>query len=205
MLLKVSLSDSESSLNLLMKIFIFEKLSVSTVEVAAESEYVSSLGTGFFIDENGTVVTNYHVIEDCSSANVTTSDGGTYKVTNVLGYDENLDIAILATSQKNSIAVMTSPSVTTGEAVYVLGSSLGLTGTFSEGLVSSAERNIGNHTYVQISAPISHGNSGGPVVNARGEVIGVAYAGFEGGQNLNLAIPISMLDQITLDNPISIN
>ena len=70
---------------------IFEKLSVSTVEVAAESEYVSSLGTGFFIDENGTVVTNYHVIEDCSSANVTTSDGGTYKVTNVLGYDENLD------------------------------------------------------------------------------------------------------------------
>lgn len=182
---------------------IFKKLSVSTVEITAESDYVSSLGSGFYIDDKGTVVTNYHVIEDCSSANVTTSDGGTYKVTNILGYNKDLDIAILATSKKNSTAVATSSNVTTGETVYALGSSLGLTGTLSEGLVSSAERNIGNHTYIQISAPISPGNSGGPVVNARGEVIGVACAGFEDGQNLNLAIPISILDQITLDNPIS--
>ncbi len=182
---------------------IFEKLTVSTVEITAESEYVSSLGTGFYIDDNGTVVTNYHVIEDCSSANVTTSDGGTYTVISVLGYDKDLDIAILSTSKKNSTAVNTSRSATTGEAVYVLGSSLGLTGTFSEGLVSSAERNIGNNTYIQISAPISHGNSGGPVVNALGEVIGIACAGFEEGQNLNLALPISVLDQIAVDKPIS--
>ena len=182
---------------------IFEKLSASTVEITAESDYVSSLGTGFYIDDKGTVVTNYHVIEDCSIANVTTSDGGTYTVTNILGYDKDVDIAILATSKKNSTAVATSSNVATGETVYALGSSLGLTGTLSEGLVSSAERNIDNHTYIQISAPISPGNSGGPVVNARGEVIGVACAGFEDGQNLNLAIPISMLDQIALDNPIS--
>lgn len=182
---------------------IYEKLSVSTVEITAESDYVSSLGTGFYIDEKGTVVTNYHVIEDCSIANVTTSDGGTYKVISVLGYDKDLDIAILSTSKKNSTAVKTSSNVATGEAVYVLGSSLGLTGTLSEGLVSSAERTIGNNTYIQISAPISHGNSGGPVVNASGEVIGIACAGFEEGQNLNLALPISVVDQISVDEPVS--
>ena len=182
---------------------IFAKISPSTVEVYAESDYVSSLGTGFYIDDVGTVVTNYHVIEDCSSAYVTTNDGGTYEVKSIIGYSEELDIALLATSKTNSTAVETCTSVTTGETVYVLGSSLGLTGTFSEGLVSTAERDVGGISYIQISAPISHGNSGGPVVNTIGQVVGIASAGFEDGQNLNLALPISVLDQISKDHPIT--
>lgn len=182
---------------------IYAKISPSTVEVYAESDYVSSLGTGFYIDDAGTVVTNYHVIEDCSSAYVTTSDGGTHEVKNIIGYSEELDIALLDTSKTNSTAVEICSSVTTGETVYVLGSSLGLTGTFSEGLVSTAERDVGGILYIQISAPISHGNSGGPVVNTIGQVVGIASAGFEDGQNLNLALPISVLDQITKDHPIT--
>ena len=182
---------------------IYTKISPSTVEVYAESDFVSSLGTGFYIDDSGTVVTNYHVIQDCSSAYVTTSDGGTYEVKNILGYSEELDIALLETTKTNSTAVETCASVTTGETVYVLGSSLGLTGTFSEGLVSTAERTVGDVPYIQISAPISHGNSGGPVVNSMGQVIGIASAGFEEGQNLNLALPITVLDQISTEHPIS--
>lgn len=182
---------------------VYAKISPSTVEVYAESDFVSSLGSGFYIDEQGTVVTNYHVIEDCSSAYVTTNDGGMYEVTAILGYDEELDIAILATSKTNSIAVKTSTTVITGETVYVLGSSLGLTGTFSEGLVSTAERSIGGNIYIQISAPISHGNSGGPVVNTSGQVIGIASAGFDNGQNLNLALPIEVIDKLSTDSPIS--
>ena len=182
---------------------IYAKISPSTVEVYAESDFVSSLGTGFYIDDLGTVVTNYHVIQDCSSAYVTTNDSGTYEVKKVLGYSEELDIALLETTKSNSTAVETCTSVTTGETIYVLGSSLGLTGTFSEGLVSTAERNVNNIHYIQISAPISHGNSGGPVVNAMGQVVGIASAGFEEGQNLNLALPISILDQISTDHPIS--
>lgn len=182
---------------------IFAKITPSTVEIYAESDYVSSLGTGFYIDEAGTVVTNYHVIEDCSNASVTTSDGRTYKVEKVLGYSKELDITLLETSITNSIAVETCTAVTTGEPVYVLGSSLGLTGTFSEGLVSTAERDVGGISYIQISAPISHGNSGGPVVNSMGMVVGIASAGFEEGQNLNLALPISVLDQISKDDPIT--
>lgn len=182
---------------------IYTMISPATVEVYAESDYVSSLGTGFYIDDAGTVVTNYHVIQDCSSAYVTANDGGTYEVKSVVGYNETLDIAILATSKTNSTPVETCSSVTTGEEVYVLGSSLGLTGTFSEGLVSTAERNVDGISYIQISAPISHGNSGGPVANSMGQVIGIASAGFEEGQNLNLAIPISILDQISVAQPIS--
>ena len=182
---------------------IYSMISPSTVEVYAESDYASSLGTGFYIDDVGTVVTNYHVIEDCSSAYVTTSDGGTYEVRNIIGYNKELDIALLATSKANSTAVETCVSVTTGETVYVLGSSLGLTGTFSEGLVSTAEREVDGVPYIQISAPISHGNSGGPVVNTMGQVVGIASAGFEDGQNLNLALPISVLDQISKEHPIT--
>ena len=182
---------------------IFEKLSDSTVEITAESEYVSGIGSGFYIDNKGTVVTNYHVIENCSSAHVITSDGGIYDVINVLGYDKDLDIAILETTKKKSIAVEIEEKATTGETVYALGSSLGLTGTFSEGLVSSAERELGENVYIQISAPISVGNSGGPVVNGAGKVIGIACAGFEDGQNLNLAIPASEIEQIDVDSPVS--
>lgn len=182
---------------------IYTKIAPSTVEVYAESDFVSSLGTGFYIDDSGTVVTNYHVIQDCSSAYVTTSDGGIYEVKNVLGYSEELDIALLETTKSNSTAVETCTSVTTGEAVYVLGSSLGLTGTFSEGLVSTAERTVDDVPYIQISAPISHGNSGGPVANSMGQVIGIANAGFEEGQNLNLALPITVLNQISKEHPIS--
>lgn len=182
---------------------IYAKISASTVEIYAESDYVSSLGSGFYIDDCGTVVTNYHVIKDCSSAYVTTSDGGTYNVTHVAGYSEELDIAILSTTRVNSMPVEICPSATTGETVYVLGSSLGLTGTFSEGLVSTSERNVNDITYIQISAPISHGNSGGPVVNAQGQAIGIASAGFDEGQNLNLALPISVIDQISVSNPIT--
>ena len=182
---------------------IYAKISPSTVEVYAESDYVSCLGTGFYIDDVGTVVTNYHVIEDCSSAYVTTANGGTYDVKNILGYSKELDIAILSTTKANSIPVETCPTVSTGETVYVLGSSSGLTGTFSEGLVSTAERTIDGVTYIQISAPISHGNSGGPVVNAVGQVVGIACAGLENGQNLNFAIPISKLDEVNQTNPIT--
>ena len=183
---------------------IYSMLYPSTVEIIAESDFISSLGSGFFIDDMGTVVTNYHVIEDCSEAYITANDGQTYEVKFVLGYDQKLDIAILSTSCDKSTPVkMQEASIATGETIYVLGSSLGLTGTFSEGLVSSADRNIGEVKYIQISAPISHGNSGGPVVDSKGQVIGIASAGFEEGQNLNLALPISVLQQVDRNKSIT--
>jgi len=182
---------------------VYLKISPSTVEIHAESDFKSGTGSGFFIDDGGTVITNYHVIEDASAAYVTTSDGGTYEVTGVAGYSEEFDIAILTTTISDTMAVATSTSVTTGESVYVLGSSRGLTGTFSEGLVSTAERMMDDIPFVQISAPISPGNSGGPVVNVYGEVIGIATLIRTDGQNLNFALPISLLEEVSLNDPIS--
>ena len=203
MLTAFCLSGCSSKPNVLTGREIFEKISPSTVEVHAENDYISCIGTGFYIDNTGTVVTNYHVIEDCSRASVVTNDGGTYEVMKIVGYSEELDIAILSTSKTNSEPVARCTSVTTGEDIYVLGSSMGLTGTFSEGLVSAAERKVGNVSYIQISAPISNGNSGGPVINAYGQVVGIATAGLEAGQNLNLALPVSVIDQISMNHPIT--
>lgn len=185
---------------------IYEKIAPSTVEITAEGGDVSSLGSGFYIDDKGTVATNYHVIEGCSSAFVTTYDGGIYPVTAVVGFNKELDIALLATAKQSStpISVSAEPA-STGEVVYALGSSLGLTGTFSEGLVSAAERKIDGIPYIQISAPISSGNSGGPLVNEKGEVIGITSAGFDDGQNLNLAIPIVLLEKISTASPLTMD
>lgn len=182
---------------------VYLKISPSTVEIHAEGDFKSGTGSGFFVDDGGTVITNYHVIEDASAAYVTTSDGGAYEVTSVAGYSEEFDIAILTTTISDTMAVATSTSVTTGESVYVLGSSRGLTGTFSEGLVSTAERMMDDIPFIQISAPISPGNSGGPVVNAYGEVIGIATLTRTDGQNLNFALPISLVNQISLEHPVS--
>lgn len=183
---------------------IYAKIANSTVEISAEGNNIYSLGSGFCIDTAGKIVTNYHVIEGCTSAAVTTANGSSYAVTSILGYSKELDIAILSTSMGNSTPVEIAPStVSTGETVYALGSSLGLTGTFSQGVVSSATRDVDGMSYIQITTPISSGNSGGPLVNKMGQVVGITSAGFSDGQNLNLAIPIGVLEQVSCNNPLS--
>ena len=185
---------------------VYQKIEPSTVEIVAYGKNFTSQGSGFYIDQDGTVVTNFHVISKCTSASVITGDGGSYSVEKVLGYSKELDIAILATSRKNSIPLeMSTEPVNTGETVYALGSSIGLTGTFSEGIVSSSERELDGMTYIQITTPISHGNSGGPLVNKNGFVVGIVCAGFESGQNLNLALPILLLDEISTDKSLTMD
>ena len=184
---------------------VYNLIAPSTVEITAMGRGFESTGTGFFIDGSGTLVTNYHVIEDCTEAKITIFDGGTYDVLSVVGYSVELDIAILSTSHKNSKTVsFRSSEVHTGETVYALGSSLGLTGTFSEGVISTAERELDGNKYIQTTAPISSGNSGGPLVDSEGNVIGITSAGFTDGQNLNLAIPISAIESIRVGEPMTL-
>ena len=184
---------------------IYTQIFPSVVEIEAESSTFVSTGTGFFFDENGTVITNYHVIEDCQSAEITLSDGATYTVTAVLGWDSNKDIAILATNCKTSIPLsIRSTPVKTGETVYALGSSLGLTGSLSDGIISAVDREVGGNAYIQTTAPISQGNSGGPLVDSKGAVVGIVCASISEGQNLNLAIPIAEINGISQDNKMTL-
>lgn len=185
---------------------IYTLVSSSVVEISGISVDSSITGSGFFCDEKGTVITNYHVIKNCKSASITLSTGATYNVTSVLGFDKNFDIAILSTECKKSSPLKFRLSeINTGETVYVIGSSLGLSGSLSNGIVSSANRNINGNEYIQTTAPMSHGNSGGPLIDKKGDVIGIVSASFSEGQNLNLAIPIEKVNLIDRSSPKTLN
>ena len=185
---------------------VYELISPSVVEVNANGPTISSTGTGFFYDNNGTIITNYHVIEDCTSATITLSNSAVYSVTKVLGYDKDRDIAILATTCSYSTPLtVRNSNVKTGETVYAIGSSLGLTGSLSDGIISTAQRNVDGYDFIQTTAPISHGNSGGPLIDENGLVIGITSASFSEGQNLNLAIPIADVTKIDLSSPTTLS
>lgn len=174
---------------------IYSGASASTVEISAKGAGMKKTGTGFFADEKGTVVTNFHVIEGMDSATIKMADGTVADVLGAVAFSQELDLALLATDCGESVPLPRRENgPVTGETVYAIGSSLGLTGSFSDGMVSTASRDVEGTEYIQISVPISHGNSGGPLLDGWGRVIGITSAGFTEGQNLNLAIPIGKID-----------
>ncbi len=178
---------------------IYKKCSpaVFYIEIYDRSGKAVSSGSGFFIESDGTAVTNYHVIEGAHSAKIKRSDNGKiYKVVGVYDYSIDEDWAVLQIDGDNFpyLEIERKEKVTGGQTVYAIGSPLGLENTISEGLVSNAERVLGKNKYIQISVPISSGSSGGALINKQGKVIGITSAGIEGGQNLNLARPISVID-----------
>ena len=150
------------------------------------------LGSGFFINENGDIITNYHVIQGASSAEIKTADEKTYPITYIVAEDEQNDIIRLSVNIPSQYVYPLSLSKTipeVGERIIVYGSPLGLENTVSDGIVS-AIRDIPDYgRIIQITAPISPGSSGSPVLNMKGEVIGIATFQMVGGQNLNFAIP----------------
>lgn len=155
-----------------------------------------SSGSGFFLEESGVAVTNYHVIEGGYSAKVTIS--GTEEVYDVLGvydYSEKYDWAVIQIdgSGFSTLEIADEDTVIGGSTVYAIGSPLGLKNTISQGLISNTHRWLDNVCYIQTSAAISQGSSGGALINKYGEVIGITSAGFTEGQNLNLALPMSVI------------
>lgn len=160
-----------------------------TVTAYLEDEAVAS-GSGFVVRSDGVVVTNLHVLQGADALALTLADGATYEDVSVLGVDEPNDLALLQVPVDVALSLSLAgvDDLQVGDPVYVLGNPLGMDFTFSDGLLS-ARRGTFENEQLQITAPISEGSSGGPVMNARGEVVGVAAAYVVGGQNLNLAIP----------------
>jgi len=173
---------------------IVERISPSVVVILTYDETGDAIaqGSGFFVNGKGDVITNYHVIEGASSFDVKTSDGKLYPVTSVLAEDSDGDLAVLAVdipSEKVRALSVNSVLPRIAESIIVIGCPLGLELTVSDGIVS-AVRNIESFgDIVQITAPISPGSSGGPVIDMKGNVIGVAKGSIIEGQNLNFAIP----------------
>ena len=180
--------------------------SVGEIVVFDEHGDEYALGSGFFIDDEGTMITNFHVMEGAYSAEVTTSDGATHSVESVLGYDTAIDLAMLHVDiTDNSFLLLSDEPVLTGETVYAIGSSLGLTSTFSDGIVSTASRDYDGVRYIQTTAPISHGNSGGPLVDTHGWVVGINTMSMAEGQNLNFALDVREIDNLDISHPLTVN
>lgn len=153
-----------------------------------------ALGSGFFVRDS-LVATNLHVIRGASRGYAKLVGQATrFPITGVAAADPQHDLALLRVAGASAtvlpLADGASPSI--GDAVYAVGNPEGLEGTFSAGIISGIRKTDAG-TLLQITAPISPGSSGGPVLDSRGEVIGLAAATFTGGQNLNFAIPVSYL------------
>jgi len=153
-----------------------------------------SLGSGFFVAD-GEIASNLHVVEGAARGYAKLVGEKTkYDIEGITAVDSERDLVVLKISAGRSQALPlgNSDAVQVGEPVYAVGNPQGLEGTFSQGIISSI-RNVNADRLLQITAPISPGSSGGPVLNARGEVVGVSVATVRGGQNLNFAIPSNYL------------
>ncbi len=179
--------------------------SVATIYVYSNRGKLVGQGSGFLITSDGVGVTNFHVIKDAYSAEVKLGDGRLYQVLAVHAYNKDRDIAVIQLGRKMSLGVepaidlphleISTEEVRIGDHIATVGSPEGLSNSVSDGLVS-AIRNVGEEQLLQITAPISPGSSGGPVLNLKGEVVAITSFQFSEGQNLNFAIPINEVSKI---------
>ena len=169
-------------------------------------------GTGFFI-RPGEIVTNMHVIKGAHRVEIHTLEGKgrTYPVAGALAIDEEADLALLSVNlpeEKSRPLPLASVLPEEGEQVFLIGNPLRLEGSISDGIVSAIREVPALGRIIQVTAPVSHGNSGSPLFNMRGQVIGIVTVKVTNGQNINLALgasriaeldrgPLTAFDQIT--------
>lgn len=165
---------------------------IVTIVAYNEAGEQEQLGTGFFVDRRGHVITNRHVLQGASRAEIKMQDGKVFPITRVLAEDPSSDLIkvdVEIASEAVTILRLTRTAPDPGSRVVVIGSPFGLEQTVSDGIVSKVRDIVPIGQIIQITAPISPGSSGSPVVNLGGRVIGIATVQYAGGQNLNFAIP----------------
>lgn len=178
---------------------IFAKCSpaVFFIELYDKNDNPISSGSGFFIDDKGTAVTNYHVIENAYSASIQLPDTeNIYKVLGVYDYCVEEDWAVIKVDclDNEYLNIGDASTIAGGAKVYAIGSPLGLQNTISEGIVSNPVRAGNGVNYIQIDASLSFGSSGGALIDKNGMVIGITSKATVFLQNLNFALPMSYLD-----------
>ena len=169
----------------------------ATFIIYTYDEYGAPLGSGsgFFIDSDGTGITNYHVLDGAVKAMLKTSDGKEYEIDKVLASDKKWDIikfSIIALSnQKFPYLEFATKGTEQGDRVYNISSPLGLEKSVSDGIVASLRNDKQHGDIIQVTAPISPGSSGSALLNEKGEVFAVATFNRTGGQNLNFGVSIN--------------
>jgi tetratricopeptide (TPR) repeat protein len=172
---------------------------VVTVIVYDINQKVANIGSGFFIDQYGHLITNYHVLDGRYTARVKTADGSTYPIKLIVADSKETDLVKVQVDipSKKFKWVKTAdrlPSI--AEQILVVGSPMGLEQTVSEGIVSSIREIPTVGEFFQMSAPISPGSSGSPVIDLQGNVVGVATFQMVRGQNLNFAVSVKSVRKL---------
>ncbi len=172
---------------------------------APQRRVAESLGTGFVVDKDGSILTNHHVVGNASAIQIRTHDGKEYPA-KVIGSDPKTDIALIQVVGAHDLHVLPmgdSDKLEVGDWVVAIGNALGLSSTVTAGIVSAKGRSevplggeVAYMDFIQTDASINPGNSGGPLLNIKGEVVGINTAVSREGQGIGFAIPMSMVRAI---------
>jgi S1-C subfamily serine protease len=169
-------------------------LTRSVVKIEVDLLNGSATGSGVIVDPSGVIATAAHVLSGARAARVRLSSGDILKVEGLVEADVDLDLALIRVAgfQLSTAMLGNSDSLEVGQRLIAIGSPIGLEATVTDGLLS-AVRNDGVRKLLQISIPVSHGSSGGPVFTEQGEVVGLVVSGFRAdiAENLNFALPIN--------------
>jgi hypothetical protein len=187
---------------------IAKRVSPSVVVIQGKTDSGDVLGSGFIISKDGKIVTNLHVIKDVKAASVQLANGEIFDSVSVLAADERRDLAVvhIAGFDLAALDLGNSNSLTVGEPVVIVGSPRGLEGTVTAGILSSVRDNGDGFKVLQTDAAVNPGNSGGPLVNSKGQAIGVVSFKLRSSEGLNFAIPINYVSGLLneLHEPMSL-
>ncbi len=202
---KIPVSDKKLTSN---EIYSLAKEYTLTIKSIGADGKTAATGTGFYINKNGWIATNYHVIKDAYKITVTDGNMNDYNVLRIIAYSQLKDLAIISVDNKPEKCAVFSSNYATGDTVYTLGSPLGLELTFTSGMISQSNRNFyelnDGISYIQMTAPITTGNSGSPLIDEFGNVIGVCSMTYLSAQNMNFAIPADEILSLNTSNPITL-
>lgn len=172
-------------------------------EAVVQVRTPGGLGSGFFINEEGYLITNFHVIENETQISIevyhNTKDGQldrrTYKQVRIIAMNKFADLALLKVEDKDApkfawVLLGDADALSVGDRVFAIGSPLGLERTVTEGILSTKTRQLQGELYMQTTTQINPGNSGGPLFNLKGEVVGVTNMKLAFGEGLGFAIPV---------------
>jgi len=169
--------------------------------------------TGVFISADGQLVTNYHVINNMDHIEAKLASGAYYHWQSLIGLNKKRDLALLKFDAKDLpfVELKTIKDIKSGDPVFTIGSPLGLEATITEGIISNPERKAGDLEFIQFTAPISSGNSGGGLFNKKGGMIGITTSTLlppdsrANVQNLNFAVPEKYIEQTMSDTGVELS
>jgi len=163
------------------------------VVIHGKTDFGDTLGSGFSVSKDGKIVTNLHVIRDMKNATVQLANGEVFDSVSVLATDERRDLAVVQVAGFNLpvLELGNSDALTVGEALVIVGSPRGLEGTVTAGILSSVRDSGDGFKVLQTDASVNPGNSGGALVNSKGQAVGVVSFKVRSAEGLNFAVPIN--------------